>query len=427
MEEVSYEDDPDIREEEDMQTRDRENLEISHLRHQNRLLEQQLRSNEESNERLSDDLESMRRELNLLRAKSEKNQDQEDFAAYLRERNGFLEDLYGRTRLKYKGLKKSYKALQRESCSNLTSFDQDIESIHSHDNDQSFVLIERNEDLSDDGGTLGRLQRELTETRRETSALAEKLCKEIQLKEEYWSKHKETEAMIVLLKVDLAKKENLLTDFQSETNCKIDEAIQYIKLIENEFHLNTVLPSDLELTLEEKLDQFPIFIKKIYRDFVNLEFPTKRTDVSPAIKLCSAASEAETAPAPSEETKQSIIHGSLDLEKTDPLSKDDNNDPDISREERSDHGADVNEIMEDRESSAIPEAPMHIFKQRKLGVRGLMRTVSHDPSRIKERMLFLIFSLLEIENMFFGCGTTLLFVELHNIHYSEGFSRTPFI
>ena len=72
MEEVSYEDDPDIREEEDMQTRDRENLEISHLRHQNRLLEQQLRSNEESNERLSDDLESMRRELNLLRAKSEK-------------------------------------------------------------------------------------------------------------------------------------------------------------------------------------------------------------------------------------------------------------------------------------------------------------------------------------------------------------------
>ena len=395
MEEVSYEDDTDIREEEeDMQTRDRENLEISHLRHQNRLLEEQLRSNEESNERLSKDLESMRRELNLFRAKCEKNQDQEDFAAYLIERNGFLEELYARTRVKYKSLKKSYKALQRESCSNLTSFDQDIESIQdSHDNDQSFVLIERNEDLSDDGGTLGRLQRELTETKRETSSLAEKLSQEIQLKEEYRLKHKETEAMIVLLKGDLAKKENLLTDFQSETDCKIDEAIQYIKLIENEFQLNTVLPSDLELTLEEKLDQFPIFIKKIYRDFVNLEFPTKRTDVSPTIKqICSAATEAETAPAPSEETKQSIIHGSPDLEeKTDPLSRDYNNDPEMNTEERRDHDTAVGEIMEDRESSASPEAPMHIFKQRKLGVRGLMRAVSHDPSRIKERMLFLYF------------------------------------
>ena len=150
----------------------------------------------------------------MLSAQSEKKQDQEDFAAYLSERNGFLEELYARTRDKYKSLKKSYKALQRESCSNLTSFDQDVESIQdSHDNDQSFVLIERNERVSDDGGALGRLQSELTEIKRETSALAEKLAQEIQLKEEYRSKHKETEAIIVLLKVDLAKKEDLLKDF----------------------------------------------------------------------------------------------------------------------------------------------------------------------------------------------------------------------
>ena len=130
MEEVSYEDDPDMAELEETGSGDQENRELSHLRHQNRRLEEQLRSNEESNERLSDDLESLRREHNLLRTKSEKKQDEEkQNLRLLRERNAFLEDLYARTKIKYRSLKKSYKALQRESLLNLTSFDQDLESV----------------------------------------------------------------------------------------------------------------------------------------------------------------------------------------------------------------------------------------------------------------------------------------------------------
>ena len=409
MEEVSYEDDTDTREVESEHSRDRENLEISHLRHQNRLLEEQLRSNEESNERLNDDLESLKREYDLLRAKSERKKDQEDFDAYLRERNGYLEELYARTRVKYKSLKKSFKALQRDSCSNFTSFDQDFQE--SNDHEQTSVAQQSEADLNGSAETLSRLQTELSEIKKETSALAQKLTQEIKFKEEYRLKHEEAEARLVHLKGNLTKKENMLKDFQTETNCKIDEAIQYIKLIENEFHLDTIFPSDAKLTLEEKLDQFPTFIKKIYRDFVNWEFPNKRTtDVSQSIKvICSVA---ETTLLPSKETKQSILHGSPDIiplgEKTDSSSKDDKNvpGPEVTRE-CDDNNAIINgENSVASDNSAITETPeTSIFKQRKLGVRGLMRAVSHDPTRSKEKMLCLIFP-LEIENMFSVCGTT---------------------
>ena len=389
MEEVSYEDDTDTREVEDRHQRNQENLEISHLRHQNRLLEEQLRSNEESNDRLNDDLESLRRDYDFFRAKSEKNQNQEDFGAYLRERNEYLEELYARTRVKYKSLKKSFKSLQRDSCSNFTSFDQDFENIQElNDHEQSLFELKR--DLSCSAETLGRLQMELCEIKTESFALAQKLGQEIQHKEEYRLKHEETEALLVHLKGSLAKQENKLKDFQTETNCKIDEAIQYIKLIENEFHLDTVCPSVVNLTLKEKLDQFPTFIKKIYRDFVNLEFPNKRTtDVSQSIKVICSVAENALLPS-SKETKQSIFHGSPAIippgEKTDPSHNNDNNVP----------GSEVTWKCDDN-SRVVGETTSgahetNMSKQRKLGVRGLMRTVSHDPTRRKEKMLFLIFS-----------------------------------
>lgn len=390
MEEVSYEDDTDTREVEDRHHRDQENLEISHLRHQTRLLEEQLRSNEESNERLIDDLESLRRDYDLLREKSEQNRNQEDFDAYLKERNEYLEELYARTRVKYKNLKKSFKALQRDTCSNFTSFDQDFENIQeSNDHEQSLFELKR--DLSCSAETLGRLQMELCETKTESSALAQKLGLEIQHKEEYRLKHEETEALLVHLKDCLAKKENMLKDFQTETNCKIDEAIQYIKLIENEFHLETVLPSDVTLTLEEKLDQFPTFIKKIYRDFVNLEFPNNRTtDVSQSIKLiCSVAGNA-LLPS-SKETKQSIFHGSPDIiplgEKTD---QSPNNDKNVPGSEVTRKCDDNSRAVGETSSGTSVSSGAHetnFFKQRKLGVRGLMRAISHDPARPKEKML----------------------------------------
>ena len=390
MEEVSYEDDMDTREVEDGHQRNQEYLEISHLRHQNRLLEEQLRSNEESNERLNDELDSMRRDYDLLRAKCEKIPEKEDFTAYLRERNEYLEELYARTRVKYKSLKKSFKALQRDTCSNFTSFDQDSENIQ-ESNDQEQSSIELKGDLSCSAETLGRLQMELCEIKTESSALAQKLGQEIQHKEEYRLKHEETEALLVHLKGSLAKKDNMLKDFQTETNCKIDEAIQYIKLIENEFHFETVFPGDVNLTLEEKLDQFPTFIKKIYRDFVNLEFPNKRTtDVSQSIKLICSVTEDALLPS-SKETKQSIFHGSPDIiplgEKIDQSPNNDKNLPGTI----DDNSLVVGEPTSGTSASSGTHET-NIFKQRKLGVRGLMRAVSHDPTRSKEKMLFLILS-----------------------------------
>ena len=397
MEEVSYEDDPDMAELEETGSGDQENRELSHLRHQNRRLEEQLRSNEESNERLSDDLESLRREHNLLRTKSEKKQDEEkQNLRLLRERNAFLEDLYARTKIKYRSLKKSYKALQRESLLNLTSFDQDLESTQDYvDTEQSFSLITEEDDQCASSETICRLQKDFNESLKEKHSLNEKLSQETRLKKDLFSKFEETESLLQVLKVDLNIKENLLKEFKTETNNKIDEAIQYIKLIENEFNLDSVFPNDVKWTLEEKLDLFPTFIKNIYRYFVNLEFSTKRADVKIRLK----SSEAKKAPLSHEDTQ--ISDGSQKLppeEKIDPSLKADTN-----------ANGNVDELLcgENTEPSHSDshETPSQIFKQRKFGFRGgLMRAVSHDPTRIKEWMLFHFFS-SENENVFSINGT----------------------
>ena len=87
---------------------------------------------------------------------------------------------------------------------------------------------------------------------------------------------------VELLRENLLEKESFLVSFKMETNAKIDEAIQYIKLIENEFQLKSVLPGNNDnddWQVEEKLEQFPSFIKQIYRDFVNLRASNWCSDV----------------------------------------------------------------------------------------------------------------------------------------------------
>ena len=241
--------------------------EVARLQEQNKVLEEQLRTRDETSRQLQQEAEDLRRQLRTKHLTM-------DEEICLRNRIANLEDACSRTRVKYKQMKRNFKALQKETFSTssfvytTSSFDYDNESINEPSD------VEETKDHQEE--IVGRLQQELaaseerlrqvTEDKKTVASISEKL--------------EASEAMVQLLKTNLSEVEAELEGFKRETSSAIDEAVQYIKLIENEFRLASSVPGGDSWPLEDKLSQLPSFIKKIYRDFINLDFPPRRSDVS---------------------------------------------------------------------------------------------------------------------------------------------------
>ena len=241
--------------------------EVARLQEQNKVLEEQLRTRDETSRQLQQEVEDLRRQLRT------KHQTMDEELC-LRNRISYLEDACSRTRVKYKQMKRNFKALQKETFSTssfvytTSSFDYDNESINEPSD------VEETKDHQEE--IVGRLQQELaaseerlrqvTEDKKTVASISEKL--------------EASEAMVQLLRTNLSEVEAELEVFKQETSSAIDEAVQYIKLIENEFRLASSVPGGDSWPLEDKLSQLPSFIKKIYRDFINLDFPPRRSDVS---------------------------------------------------------------------------------------------------------------------------------------------------
>ena len=241
--------------------------EVARLQEQNKVLEEQLRTRDETSRQLQQEVEDLRRQLRTKHLTMEEE-------TCLRNRIANLEDACSRTRVKYKQMKRNFKALQKETFSTssfvytTSSFDYDNESINEPSD------VEETKDHQEE--IVGRLQQELaaseerlrqvTEDKKTVASISEKL--------------EASEAMVQLLKTNLSEVEAELEGFKRETSSAIDEAVQYIKLIENEFRLASSVPGGDSWPLEDKLCQLPSFIKKIYRDFINLDFPPRRSDVS---------------------------------------------------------------------------------------------------------------------------------------------------
>ena len=68
----------------------------------------------------------------------------------------------------------------------------------------------------------------MTEDKRTVASISEKL--------------EASEAMVQLLRSNLSEVETQLEGFKQETSSALDEAVQYIKLIENEFNLASSVP-----------------------------------------------------------------------------------------------------------------------------------------------------------------------------------------
>ena len=243
--------------------------EVARLQEQNKVLEEQLRTRDETSRQLQQEAEDLRRQLRTKHLTM-------DEEICLRNRIANLEDACSRTRVKYKQMKRNFKALQKETFSTssfvytTSSFDYDNESINEPSD------VEETKDHQEE--IVGRLQQELaaseerlrqvTEDKKTVASISEKL--------------EASEAMVQLLRTNLSEVEAELEVFKQETSSAIDEAVQYIKLIENEFRLASSVPGGDSWPLEDKLSQLPSFIKKIYRDFINLDFPPRRSDVSGA-------------------------------------------------------------------------------------------------------------------------------------------------
>ena len=241
--------------------------EVARLQEQNKVLEEQLRTRDETSRQLQQEAEDLRRQLRTKHLTM-------DEEICLRNRIANLEDACSRTRVKYKQMKRNFKALQKETFSTssfvytTSSFDYDNESINEPSD------VEETKDHQEE--IVGRLQQELaaseerlrqvTEDKKTVASISEKL--------------EASEAMVQLLRTNLSEVEAELEVFKQETSSAIDEAVQYIKLIENEFRLASSVPGGDSWPLEDKLSQLPSFIKKIYRDFINLDFPPRRSDVS---------------------------------------------------------------------------------------------------------------------------------------------------
>ena len=241
--------------------------EVARLQEQNKVLEEQLRTRDETSRQLQQEAEDLRRQLRTKHLTM-------DEEICLRNRIANLEDACSRTRVKYKQMKRNFKALQKETFSTssfvytTSSFDYDNESINEPSD------VEETKDHQEE--VVGRLQQELaaseerlrqvTEDKKTVASISEKL--------------EASEAMVQLLRTNLSEVEAELEVFKQETSSAIDEAVQYIKLIENEFRLASSVPGGDSWPLEDKLSQLPSFIKKIYRDFINLDFPPRRSDVS---------------------------------------------------------------------------------------------------------------------------------------------------
>ena len=241
--------------------------EVARLQEQNKVMEEQLRTRDETSRQLQQEMEDLRRQLRTKHLTM-------DEEICLRNRIANLEDACSRTRVKYKQMKRNFKALQKETFSTssfvytTSSFDYDNESINEPSD------VEETKDHQEE--VVGRLQQELaaseerlrqvTEDKKTVASISEKL--------------EASEAMVQLLRTNLSEVEAELEVFKQETSSAIDEAVQYIKLIENEFRLASSVPGGDSWPLEDKLGQLPSFIKKIYRDFINLDFPPRRSDVS---------------------------------------------------------------------------------------------------------------------------------------------------
>ena len=241
--------------------------EVARLQEQNKVMEEQLRTRDETSRQLQQEAEDLRRQLRTKHLTM-------DEEICLRNRIANLEDACSRTRVKYKQMKRNFKALQKETFSTssfvytTSSFDYDNESINEPSD------VEETKDHQEE--IVGRLQQELaaseerlrqvTEDKKTVASISEKL--------------EASEAMVQLLRTNLSEVEAELEVFKQETSSAIDEAVQYIKLIENEFRLASSVPGGDSWPLEDKLSQLPSFIKKIYRDFINLDFPPRRSDVS---------------------------------------------------------------------------------------------------------------------------------------------------
>ena len=264
MEEVSYEEEEDHG---DPGQVEEGGQEVARLQEHNKVLEAQLRSSEETSRLLQQEVEELRRQLPSKHPTMEEE-------ICLRNRIAYLEDACSRTRVKYKQMKRNFKALQKETCSTssffytTSSFDYDNESINEPSD------IEETKDHQEE--VVGRLQlelaaseerlRQVTEDKKTVASISEKL--------------EASEAMVQLLRTNLSEVETQLEGFKRDTSSALDEAVQYIKLIENEFNLASSVPGGDSWSLEDKLSQLPSFIKKIYRDFINLDFPPRRSDVS---------------------------------------------------------------------------------------------------------------------------------------------------
>ena len=167
-----------------------------------------------------------------------------------------------------------------------------------------------------------------------------------------------------LSQVDAAEKEEFLSCFKAETNKKIDEAIQYIKLIENEFKLDSNFPRDENWEIEEKLELFPSFIKKIYRDFVSIIVPKKSADVNiENIFTEPAETTADNTKSPNLNENKSGLNDSNEkfTENTDT--------------DEVDHTPSSDETVQKKQSKTEDDRNA----RRKVGFPGFNRAISHDP------------------------------------------------
>ena len=274
---------------------------ILHLQSQNSSLQMQLRSNEDRNHQLFVEIDQLRQENERLRLHLETSGEKNAISEHsYQEHIAYLENLVVKTKLKYKTMKKKYKGATHSYNSYASSeVDFGSELFYESFDHSSDVFPEKStedaESLKDEiqqqeEKNIKDLQLQLETKQMEIKQLEETINKYKQDIDQVSNKLKENENIVSLLRESLSEKESLLGCFKTEANVKIDEAIQYIKLIENEFHFDSsILPGSSEdnWEIEEKLDQFPSLIKKIYRDFVNIVFPSTgikqgiATDVKP--------------------------------------------------------------------------------------------------------------------------------------------------
>ena len=327
-----------------------ERQEIEFLKKKNTELVSLLRNCEDSNVRLHNDLDFLSNNNEVLKSKLEasKDKDKSSSEGLLHERIAFLEEIYAKTKVKYKNARRRLREMEKFNNEDSVSF---CESIDVDGFDASDNKLMKTSDES-------RLEIELREMSRKVELLQEKF-------DSKQSELDECQGLVDLLQENLTEKENFLVSFKLETNCKIDEALQYIKLIENEFKLKSIFPADnVDWQVEEKLEHFPSFIKQIYRDFVNLRSSKKLSDVDAQNNIIE-----QEDPKPESSSEQNIMN----LEEVSRANE--SNEPAISSPEKP---KDVADEKEDSLNSFL--------KQRKLGFPGLARTISQEPIARKLEM-----------------------------------------